>query len=97
MELESLSVPAINRFASLYLKQEAPVTDFFHYNLSDRSVYEKRAADLQARTYMRTSLAACIEAYMKPFTSSKEVIVSLEKLKDERSAVVIGGQQAGLL
>lgn len=29
MELESLSVPAINRFASLYLKQEAPVTDFF--------------------------------------------------------------------
>ncbi|HEY9577781.1 MAG TPA: bacillithiol biosynthesis cysteine-adding enzyme BshC, partial [Pseudobacillus sp.] len=97
MELESLSVPAINRFASLYLKQEAPVTDFFHYNLSDRSVYEKRVADLQARTYMRASLAGCIETYMKPFTSSEEVMVSLEKLKDERSAVVIGGQQAGLL
>ncbi|OCA83921.1 bacillithiol biosynthesis cysteine-adding enzyme BshC [Pseudobacillus wudalianchiensis] len=97
MELAALSVPAINRFASLYLKQEAPVTDFFHYNLSDQGVYEKRVADLQARTYMRESLAACIEAYMKPFTSSAEVMASLEKLKDERSAVVIGGQQAGLL
>ncbi|KMY53529.1 bacillithiol biosynthesis cysteine-adding enzyme BshC [Bacillus sp. FJAT-27231] len=97
MELAALSVPAINRFASLYLKQEAPVTDFFHYNLSDQGVYEKRVADLQARTYMRASLAACIEAYMKPFTSSAEVMASLEKLKDERSAVVIGGQQAGLL
>ncbi|MEK4030291.1 bacillithiol biosynthesis cysteine-adding enzyme BshC [Pseudobacillus sp. FSL P4-0506] len=98
MELESLSVPAINRFASLYLKQEAPVTDFFHYNLSDRrNAYKERAVDLQARTYRRASLAACIETYMKPFSFSEEVRVSLEKLKDERSAVVIGGQQAGLL
>ncbi|GLY10584.1 bacillithiol biosynthesis cysteine-adding enzyme BshC [Pseudobacillus badius] len=97
MELESLSVPAINRFASLYLKQEAPVTDFFHYNLSAGTVYEERAADLQARTYQRGPLAACIEAYMKPFAFSEEVAASLEKLRDERSAVVIGGQQAGLL
>ncbi|MFK2824902.1 bacillithiol biosynthesis cysteine-adding enzyme BshC [Bacillus sp. B190/17] len=97
MQLESLSVPAINRFASLYLKQEAPVTDFFHYNLSDVNVYEKRAADLQERSYMREPLAACIEAYMKPFIPSEKVAASLEKLKDERSAVVIGGQQAGLL
>ncbi|KAB7707963.1 bacillithiol biosynthesis cysteine-adding enzyme BshC [Bacillus aerolatus] len=97
MELESISIPAINRFASLYLKQEAPVTDFFHYRLSDVNAYEKRAADLQERTYMRAPLAACIEAYMKPFSSSEEVTASLEKLKDERSAVVIGGQQAGLL
>lgn len=97
MELESISLPAINRFASLYLEQKPPVTDFFHYHLSDEQAYKKRAVDLQGRTYKREALAACIEEYMEPFPYSKEVSASIEKLKDERSAVVIGGQQAGLL
>ena len=46
---------------------------------------------------MRKELAECIEKYMERIPSSKEVKASLEKLKQENSAVIIGGQQAGIL
>ncbi|WP_203362218.1 bacillithiol biosynthesis cysteine-adding enzyme BshC [Bacillus sp. REN10] len=97
MELERISIPAINQFASLYLKQEAPVTDFFHYQLTKEDVYRQRVADLHSRSFMRESLASCIESYMEALPKSEAVASSLRKLKDERSTVVIGGQQAGLL
>jgi len=97
MELASLTIPAINRFASLYLKQEAPVTSFFHYDLSHASAYEKRAGELAGRTFYRHELANCIESYMKKFSTSAAVDASIEKLRRNNSLVVIGGQQAGLL
>ncbi|PAQ12631.1 bacillithiol biosynthesis cysteine-adding enzyme BshC [Bacillaceae bacterium SAOS 7] len=97
MELDRISIPAINQFASLYLKQEAPVTDFFHYQLTKEDVYRQRVADLNNRSFMRESLADCIESYMEALPKSGMVTASLRKLKDERSTVVIAGQQAGLL
>jgi bacillithiol synthase len=96
MELESLYIPATNRFASQYLQQEPPVTSFFHYNLTDSSLYEDRVNELKKRDFPRAALAKVIEGYMKPFPPSKEVEISLGKLKEDAS-VVIGGQQAGLL
>ncbi|MBM7647227.1 bacillithiol biosynthesis cysteine-adding enzyme BshC [Bacillus ectoiniformans] len=97
MQLERLFVPAINRFASQYTKQEAPVTEFFHYNLAEKDLYINRVADLKKRNFMRQPLADCVASYMKAFPASEAVNESIQKLKDERSAVVIGGQQAGLL
>ncbi|MGM0844498.1 MAG: bacillithiol biosynthesis cysteine-adding enzyme BshC [Bacillota bacterium] len=96
MELESLYIPATNRFASLYIQQEHPVTSFFHYNLNDPELYPNRIQDINKRDFPRNSLAEVIEGYMKPFPSSAEVEKSLKKLKED-GVVVIGGQQAGLL
>ncbi|WP_421384454.1 bacillithiol biosynthesis cysteine-adding enzyme BshC [Bacillus salacetis] len=96
MELESLYIPATNRFASLYLQQEFPVTSFFHYNLTDSNLFGERVADLKKRDFPRADLAKVIEGYMRPLPSSKEVEISLGKLREDAS-VVIGGQQAGLL
>lgn len=96
MELESLYIPATNRFASLYLQQESPVTSFFHYNLADPNLYAKRVTELKDRDFPRAALVKIIEGYMKPFPSSRAVERSLGKLKEDAS-VVIGGQQAGLL
>jgi bacillithiol synthase len=96
MELESLYIPATNRFASLYLQQEFPVTSFFHYTLTNPRLYEERMSDLKKRDFPRTALADIIEEYMKPFPMGREVLASLEKLRGG-APVVIGGQQAGLL
>ncbi|RIW36312.1 bacillithiol biosynthesis cysteine-adding enzyme BshC [Bacillus salacetis] len=96
MELESLYIPATNRFASLYLQQQPPVTSFFHYNLGDPNLFENRVADLKKRDFPRQALAEVIEGYMESFPSSKEVEDSLGKLREDAS-VIIGGQQAGLL
>jgi bacillithiol synthase len=96
MVLESLRIPATNRFASLYLQQEEPVTSFFHYNLNANNVYSKRLEDIKERDFARQGLVDCIAAYMENLPSSTEVCASLERLKKD-AVVVIGGQQAGLL
>ncbi|MGG4037052.1 bacillithiol biosynthesis cysteine-adding enzyme BshC [Heyndrickxia ginsengihumi] len=97
MELENLSIPATNRFASLYLEQKQPVKDFFHYDIRDSSVFKRRAQDLRERTFNREKLANCIEQYMRKFPSASAVEHSIKKLRNHDSVVVIGGQQAGLL
>ncbi|MGM0851650.1 MAG: bacillithiol biosynthesis cysteine-adding enzyme BshC [Bacillota bacterium] len=96
MEVESLNIPAINQFASQYLKQEEPVTSFFHYNVNSSSVYSDRMKDLASRQFQRKDLAECISSYMKSLPSSEKVEESLGKLRND-AVTVIAGQQAGLL
>ncbi|WP_062105168.1 bacillithiol biosynthesis cysteine-adding enzyme BshC [Bacillus niameyensis] len=97
MDIESIVIPATNDFASLYIAQKEPVKGFFHYDITENTVFEKRVSDLLKRNFDREGLAKCIEAYMKPFPSSEQTKRSLQKLRCENSTVVIGGQQAGLL
>ncbi|UTE71188.1 bacillithiol biosynthesis cysteine-adding enzyme BshC [Rossellomorea marisflavi] len=96
MELESLDIPAINQFASKYMKQEEPVTSFFHYNINEQDVFSRRLEDLGEREFPREGLVTCIASYMESLPSSDAVETSLEKLKNDAVAVV-AGQQAGLL
>ncbi|MGD6850314.1 bacillithiol biosynthesis cysteine-adding enzyme BshC [Rossellomorea aquimaris] len=96
MEVESLNIPAINKFASQYLKQEEPVTSFFHYNVNSSSVYSDRMKDLASRQFEREGLAECISSYMKSLPSSEKVEESLGKLRND-AVTVIAGQQAGLM
>lgn len=96
MELESLNIPAINQFASQYLKQVEPVTSFFHYNVNSPSVFSERMNDLQSRTFQRAELTECISSYMDTLPASEAVERSLDKLK-HNAVTVVAGQQAGLL
>lgn len=96
MEVESLNIPAINKFASQYLKQEEPVTSFFHYNVNSSSVYSDRMKDLASRQFEREDLAECIASYMKSLPSSEKVEESLGKLRND-AVTVVAGQQAGLM
>ena len=97
MEMINLSLPATNRFATDYLAGVPEIQRFFHYRYQHSADYQARLIELNKRTFMRKELAECIEKYMECFPSSTEVKMSLEKLKKENSAVIIGGQQAGIL
>ncbi|OAK67073.1 bacillithiol biosynthesis cysteine-adding enzyme BshC [Lederbergia galactosidilytica] len=97
MEIESIVIPATNDFASLYMEQKEPVKGFFHYDITENGVYEKRYKDLMKREFNRKGLATCIKNYMERFPMSNATKKSLEKLQNDNSTVVIGGQQAGLL
>ena len=97
MNIESMVIPATNDFASLYIDQKEPVRGFFHYDITENAVFEKRYHDLMAREFDRQELVTCIADYMKPFPKSGKTEESLKKLQDKTSTVVIGGQQAGLL
>lgn len=97
MEISHLSLPATNRFASNYLEQTADIQPFFHYKFNDTDSDWERISELKSRTFPREEIAAYIENFMSRFPTSPSVKNSLEKLKDEESVVVIGGQQAGIL
>jgi len=97
MEIKEVVLPSINKFASDYMKGLPLVQDFFHYDLREVNVYEKRYYELMERPYNRKGLVETIELYMAKFGISKEVRFNLERLKDDDAVVVIGGQQAGLL
>lgn len=97
MEIKEIVLPSINKFASDYVKSLPQVTDFFHYDVKDVKVYEKRYHDLMERYFNRNELKHTIEAYMSKFGLSEEVKKNLELLGQDDSVVVIGGQQAGLL
>jgi bacillithiol biosynthesis cysteine-adding enzyme BshC len=97
MEMLDLSLPTVNRFATEYLRGTPDIQNLFHYRFQSSADYKDRLIELKNRTFMREELVRCIEKYMKPFPSSKEVDLSLTKLADENGVAVIGGQQAGIL
>ena len=97
MEMINLSLPATNRFATEYLAGLPEIQSYFHYRYQNSADYQARLVELKNRTFMRKELAECIEGYMERFPGSKEIKTSLEKLTKENSAVIIGGQQAGIL
>lgn len=93
----NLSLPATNRFASNYLQQSTEIQPFFHYRYNELKEDVKRLAELQDRIFPREEVASHIESFMKHFPTSKAVVSSIDKLKQQNSVVVIGGQQAGIL
>ncbi len=97
MEILNLSLPAANRFASNYLAQSPEILPFFHYRYNDLNEDAKRMEELRGRTFPRMETARYIERFMERFPSSEAVMSSINKLKQEDSLVVIGGQQAGIL
>ncbi|MDA6082830.1 bacillithiol biosynthesis BshC, partial [Escherichia coli] len=70
---------------------------FFHYRYNSDSDYKARLAELKGRSFMRNELSEYIGEFMDQFPASPAVHDSLNKLKQENSAVIIGGQQAGIL
>nr|WP_263328106.1 bacillithiol biosynthesis cysteine-adding enzyme BshC [Neobacillus sp. Marseille-Q6967] len=97
MEIFNLSLPAANRFASGYLEQSSDIMPLFHYRFNDLTDDQKRLEELNTRSFPRERVAEHIDRFMERFPSSQAVKRSLDKLKQDNSVVVIGGQQAGIL
>ncbi|XBO87165.1 bacillithiol biosynthesis BshC [Bacillus licheniformis] len=68
---------------------------FFDYGLSNES-WSVRLDDLSSRTYDRDALADYLLDYHSKFQSAS-MNETIERLRDPKSVVVVGGQQAGLL
>lgn len=97
MEMISLTLPATNRFATDYENTNSRVQSLFDYEYKNKGTYEKRCVELQTRSFQREALADVMSNFMESYPSSLEVTTSINKLRDEKAVVVIGGQQAGLL
>src|SRR5699024_11249977 len=61
------------------------------------STYEERLNDLKKRNFDRKGLVNVLKHLNSDWNAPIETMQNIERLKDDKSVVVIGGQQAGLL
>src|SRR5699024_9151099 len=85
-----------------YLKINIPnknhdtnVMSYFDY--MPYSTYEERLNDLKKRNFDRKGLVNVLKHLNSDWNAPIETMQNIERLKDDKSVVVIGGQQAGLL
>jgi bacillithiol synthase len=97
MEMLNLSLPAANRFATDYLAGSPELQSFFHYDFINKIDYVHRVDELKNRSFMRNELADHIESFMSNYAHSDKISANIEKLRQENSVAIIGGQQAGIL
>lgn len=93
----NLFLPSTNQFATDYSTGNSFIRPLFHYQFQETNSYKERVQDLENISFKREELADYIGEYMSKFPSSNEVAVSISKLRNPNSVVVIGGQQAGIL
>lgn len=95
MELLQLQLDIKNKLVNQYV--HFGDHSFFHYSFRNKDDLVKRYNELAERTFPRKALANHIREYMSKFSITKQIESNLQKLENENSVVVIGGQQAGLL
>ena len=82
MEITDVSLKAGNKLTNDYIKGEKQALSFFHYNIHEKDVYEKRLADVQKQSYPREQLAEYLLDFNKRYGASSKTIENIEKLKD---------------
>lgn len=97
MELTDLALPSLNPFASDYLEGVLETESYFDYDIHSKDTFEKRYEELMSRSFKREDTADYIDNYMSRFPESEAVKKNIEALRQPDTAVVIGGQQAGIL
>src|SRR5699024_1989521 len=73
------------------------IMEHFDYNPYASRTYEHRLEDLKKRTFNRGYLAEVLYNMNMKWNANKNTHENIERLKEENSVVVVGGQQAGLL
>ncbi|MFD1415486.1 bacillithiol biosynthesis cysteine-adding enzyme BshC [Oceanobacillus jeddahense] len=95
MQINSLTLPAANRLVADYKNEEDNITNLFDYH--PYKDFHKRLQDLSERDFNRNELTNVLHTLNKQWGAPEETLKQIERLNDEKSTVVIGGQQAGLL
>ncbi|WP_338781799.1 bacillithiol biosynthesis cysteine-adding enzyme BshC [Metabacillus sp. FJAT-52054] len=96
MEIFEFSLQSANPFVNAMIEKTLDIHTYFDYDISQEDVYTKRRDDLLKRSFNRTELCSYLKSYNEKF-QAPAAMRNIERLLDEKSTVVVGGQQAGLL
>jgi len=94
---ELLDLPCPEALYESYLRHPSSLAGRFEHDPRDPTWPSHRLAYLARREFDREGLARALEEYNRSLGSAAEVEAGLAALRDPRSVLVIGGQQAGLL
>lgn len=93
MQTKSIQLTNKNHFISEY--RNGKMMNYFDFKPFDE--FERRVQNVTSKTYDREKLVNTLTTMNKNWDAPQATINQIERLKDERSVVVVGGQQAGLL
>ena len=80
-----------------YIEGKQPLQSLFDYCYKEEIDYSKRRQELRQREFPREALTEHLLEFNKKYQCSSKTVTNIEKLLDENSVVVVGGQQAGVL
>lgn len=79
-----------------YWEARRRLADLLPRHFLDRDAYRSLADLLRARRYDRSTVAAVLEEQNRSLGADAAALAAAARLRDPRSLVVVGGQQAGL-
>lgn len=95
MRIKPIQLQNSNQLINDYRAQKEQIKDFFHYHPFED--FDKRVTDLKNRTFNRGKLTSILLEMNNGWDAPSSTLQQIDRLKDENSVVIIGGQQAGLL
>ncbi|MGP4040404.1 bacillithiol biosynthesis cysteine-adding enzyme BshC [Gracilibacillus sp. D59] len=97
MRIESQRLDLHNKFIMDYQGEVQGLLEHFDYNPYNQNVFEERKNDLAEHKFQRDALADVLTSINQRWLASEATHHNIDRLRDENSVVVIGGQQAGIL
>ncbi|MEQ6375229.1 bacillithiol biosynthesis cysteine-adding enzyme BshC [Bacillaceae bacterium S4-13-58] len=97
MTVEGVYIDNESQFMKDYRNQSASVMPKFHYNPYDEQVDKQRLLELDQRAYPRNELVEHLYVYNEKLGADTKTLSQIKRLSDEKSVVIVGGQQTGLL
>jgi len=88
-----------NKLLLDYIFDYKNISKFYEYDYRDIKSYKKRVFDIKADydEKKRTEICSILENYNKKIGCSQKTLENIDKLKNRKSVVIIGGQQPGFL
>ncbi len=97
MRIQPIDLTNENRLMTDYRSQAENIKQKFHYNPYNQQDYKDRLEHIESRGYKRDELADHLHDVNKKWGAPEATLSNIERLRDPKSVVVVGGQQAGLL
>lgn len=95
MQINPIKLQNQNKLIEDYRNGVQSAINFFDY--APFKSFEQRVKDLKKRTFDRVALHNVLTQANKAWDATEATFKNIDRLKDEKTVVVIGGQQAGLL
>lgn len=95
MQTKPIHLTNKNRLIRHYRSERKEIMNYFDYKPFDE--FTLRTEHIDNQSYQRENLADVLHTMNKKWEAPSSTSRQIERLRDEASVVVIGGQQAGLL
>ncbi|WP_186577561.1 bacillithiol biosynthesis cysteine-adding enzyme BshC [Aquibacillus kalidii] len=97
MRVDPIKLTNKSRLISDYINHKQTILNKFDYHPYDPNTFHRRVEDLKKRSFDRKSLVRVLLELNLQWGASESTLHNINRLQEEDSVVVIGGQQAGLL